>query len=126
VLFAEDFERQLHFYAQKVQLPIRMQDKGYAEFAIEGAKFALLARTRLPELVGARHAGRPGAGTHDGAVTVLVEDVDRTYQAMLGRGVAFLTPPQERPWGQRSAFFEDPEGHLIELATNLPRPPRGA
>jgi lactoylglutathione lyase len=124
VLFADDFERLLAFYAEKVGLPVRLQDEGYAEFAVEGAKFALLARTRLPELVGEGHTDRPKPGTHEGAMTVLVEDVDRTYAGMTKRGVTFLGPPQDRPWGQRSAYFEDPEGHLIEIVTNLPRPAR--
>jgi lactoylglutathione lyase len=126
VLFASDFERLLKFYSEKVQLPVRLLAEGYAEFVVEGAKLALLARERLPELVGRGHLERPGAGCHEGAVTVLVEDVDRTHRGMAERGVTFLTEPQDRPWGQRSAYFEDPEGHLIEIATNLPRPARTA
>lgn len=126
VLFVDDFDGLLQFYSEKVQLPVRLLAEGYVEFAVEGAKFALLARERLPELVGQGHLERPKAGCHEGAVTVLVEDVDRTCRAMVERGVRFLTEPQNRPWGQRSAYFQDPEGHLIELATNLPRPARTA
>ncbi len=126
VLFADDFDRLLQFYAEKVQLPVRLLAEGYVEFAVEGVKFALLARERLPELVGQGHAQRPAAGCHDGSLTVLVEDVDRTYRGMVERGVPFLTEPQDRPWAQRSAYFQDPEGHLVEIATNLPRPARVA
>jgi lactoylglutathione lyase len=124
VLFATDFERLLKFYSDKVQLPVRLLAEGYVEFVVEGAKLALLARERLPELVGRGHLERPAARCHEGSMTVLVEDVDRTYRGMVERGVTFLTEPQDRPWGQRSAYFEDPEGHLIEIATNLPRPAR--
>jgi lactoylglutathione lyase len=126
VLFVDDFERVLQFYAEKVQLPVRLRAEGYVEFAVEGAKFALLSRARVPELVGQGHGERPKSGPHEGAVTVLVEDVSRIYRDMAARGVKFLAPPQDRPWGQRSAYFEDPEGHLIEIATNLPRPARVA
>ncbi len=124
VLFADDFDGLLKFYTEKVQLPVRLHADGYVEFAVEGAKLALLSRRRLPELVGHGRQARPGAGCHGGAVTVLVEDVDRVHREMTARGVPFLGQPQDRPWGQRSAFLEDPEGHLIELATNLPRAPR--
>jgi lactoylglutathione lyase len=124
VLFADDFDSLLRFYSDKVGLPVRLVAEGYVEFAVEGAKFALLSRGRLPEMVGQTHAERPKTGCHEGSVTVLVEDVDRHYGAMVQRGVRFLAEPQDRPWGQRSAYFEDPEGHLIELATNLPRPAR--
>jgi catechol 2,3-dioxygenase-like lactoylglutathione lyase family enzyme len=124
VLFVDDFDRALSFYAEKVGFPVRLRAEGYAEFAVEGAKFALLSRSRVPKLTGDDHAGRPAAGSHEGAVTVLVEDVDRTYTELSGRGVSFLGTPQDRPWGQRTVYFQDPEGHLIEVATNLHRPER--
>lgn len=126
VLFVEDFDGLLAFYREKVGLPVRFQDKGYAELAVEGAKLALLARSRVAELVGQTHAARPVSGAHEGAVTLLVEDVDRTCRDLTARGVTFLGAPQNRAWGQRSVYFQDPEGHLIEFATNLPRPTRSA
>ncbi len=124
VLFVDDLDRALAFYADKVGLPVRLRAEGYVEFAVEGAKFALLARSRVAELTGDVQAGRPAPGTHEGAVTVLVDDMDRTYREMSARGVSFLDTPKDRPWGQRTVHFHDPEGHLIELATNLPRPER--
>lgn len=124
VLFVEDFDRTLAFYVDKVGLPVRFRADGYVEFAVEGSRFALLARWRVPELVGEAHTDRPGPGAHEGTVTVLVEDVDRVYGDLTRRGVPFLGAPQNRSWGQRTAYFEDPEGHLIEIATNLPRPGR--
>ena len=124
VLFVEDFDRSVAFYAERVGLPVRLRAEGYAEFAVEGAKFALLGRSRVAELTGDAHAARPAPGAHEGAVTVLVEDVDRVHRELSGRGVPFLGAPQDRPWGQRSVFFHDPEGHLIEIATNLPRQER--
>lgn len=126
VLFIEDFDGALAFYRDRVGLPVRFHDKGYAELAVAGSKFALLARSRLPELVGAAHTGRPATGVHEAGVTFLVEDVDRIHRDLSGRGVPFLGAPQDRPWGQRTAYFQDPEGHLIEIATNLPRPGRTA
>ncbi len=124
VLFTEDFERSVAFYTEKVGLPMRLRAEGYAEFAVEGAKFALLSRSRLPEMVGHAHVGLPAPGSHEASVTILVEEVDRMHRDLSARGVKFLAPPQDRPWGQRTAYFEDPDGHLIELATNLPRPER--
>jgi catechol 2,3-dioxygenase-like lactoylglutathione lyase family enzyme len=126
VLFVDDLDRALAFYVDKVGLPVRFKDKGYAELAVAGCKFSLLARARLPELIGAAHTGRPPAGAHEAGVTLLVEDVDRVHRELSGRGVTFLASPQDRAWGQRTAYFQDPEGHLIEIATNLPRPPRVA
>jgi lactoylglutathione lyase len=124
VLFVDDFEGTMEFYAKKVGLPVRLRADGYAEFAVEGAKFALLSRSRVAELVGEKQTGKAAPGPDKVAVTILVEDVDRVVKELSGRGVSFLDTPKDRPWGQRSVYFRDPEGHLIEIATNLPRPER--
>lgn len=126
ILFVEDLERTLAFYVDKVGLPLRFRAEGYVELAVEGSKFALLARSRVPELAGSAHAARPASGAHEGSVTLLVQDVNRTYHELTARGVSFLAAPKDRPWGQRTAYFVDPDGHLIEIATNLPRVGRTA
>lgn len=124
VLFADDLDQLMEFYSKKIGLPVRLRAEGYAEFAVEGAKFALLARTRVAEMLGRDQAARPAPDASQSAVTVLVDDVDRTFRDLSGRGVTFLGTPSDRPWGQRSVYFRDPEGHLVEIATNLPRPER--
>jgi lactoylglutathione lyase len=124
ILFAEDFDGLIEFYSKKVGLPLRLRADGYAEFAVEGAKFAVLSRARAAELIGDAQGARPASGSDACSVTVLVEDVDRVYRELSGRGVPFIGTPTDRPWGQRSVYFRDPEGHVIEIATNLPRPER--
>ena len=124
VLFVDDLDLLIEFYAKKVGFPVRLRAEGYAEFAVEGAKFALLARSRMTEILGKEHTASPAPNAHQSAITMLVDDVDRTFRELSSRGVPFLGSPADRPWGQRSVFFRDPEGHLIEIATNLPRPER--
>jgi lactoylglutathione lyase len=124
VLFAHDFDGTLAFYSGKLGMPVRFQDKGYAELAVEGSKLALMDSSRITEQVGPGHAVRPASGAHEGHITLMLEDEDHLYQELKAKGVAFLSAPQERPWGQRTVYLTDPEGHLIELATNLSRPAR--
>jgi lactoylglutathione lyase len=44
-----------------------------------------------------------------------VEDVDAAYQMLIAKGVRFLRPPTDQPWGLRTAYFADPEGNLWEI-----------
>jgi lactoylglutathione lyase len=36
-----------------------------------------------------------------------------------GRGVELINGPLDRPWGQRTACFADPDGHLWEVAQSI-------
>ena len=99
VLFVDDLDPLIEFYAKKVGFPIRLRAEGYAEFAVEGAKFALLARSRMTEILGKEHTASPSPNAHQSAVTMLVDDVDRTFRELSGRGVPFLGSPADRPHG---------------------------
>ena len=38
------------------------------------------------------------------------------------RGVVLLNGPMNREWGMRTASFTDPDGHIWEIAQQLPQP----
>jgi catechol 2,3-dioxygenase-like lactoylglutathione lyase family enzyme len=46
-----------------------------------------------------------------GAITLFVDDQ---------RGVDLLNGPMNREWGVRTAAFTDPDGHIWEIAQELP------
>ena len=119
ILFVEDLERSLEFYVRKVGLEVRHRAEGYAELAVDGPKRALLERWRVAEIVGSGEAQRPAPGAHEGEVAFVVDDVDAVYGELRARGVAFVCPPTDRPWSQRTAYFKDPDGHLLEIAQEL-------
>ena len=43
-------------------------------------------------------------------------DVDAAFGELVALGAEAAVPPTDRPWGQRTAYVRDPDGHLIELA----------
>ncbi len=47
----------------------------------------------------------------------LVADVDRVFATLIARGVAFMGPPQEMPWGHRVVVTTDPEGRTVMLGS---------
>ena len=48
-----------------------------------------------------------------------VANVDNAYAELVVSGAKAVTPPQDRPWGQRTAYVRDPDGNLIELVQSL-------
>jgi predicted enzyme related to lactoylglutathione lyase len=45
------------------------------------------------------------------------DDVEKTYQSMVERGVEFVQPPKKESWGT-SAIFKDPEGNSFVMGSN--------
>ena len=121
ILYVDDLERSVAFYRDVLRLPVKFAEHGYAEFSTRGAKLGLYERDRLADLIGPEGAGaRP-----QGEVLFLVPDVGE-WAGRLGPGVRILSGPTDRPWGQRTLHLCDPDGHVVELAQEIPRTrPRG-
>lgn len=47
----------------------------------------------------------------------LVKNVDEVYAKLIAKGVAFMGPPQEMPWGDRVITTTDPEGRTVMIAS---------
>jgi lactoylglutathione lyase len=107
-------ERSVGFYRDVIGLPFRFASESYAEFETEGAKFALYARSHLPELIG-RTAPPGEAPWPQGEVAFMVDDVDAEHERLRAAGVSILAQPSDRPWGERTLHVTDPDGNVVEL-----------
>jgi uncharacterized glyoxalase superfamily protein PhnB len=87
---------------------------------MEKQDFLLLEFAAAAEMVGEAALGQHQGAGHEVLLCVDVEDVDAVYKTLMDKGVAFLKPPKDQPWGIRSAYFADPEGHLWELRRQIP------
>jgi catechol 2,3-dioxygenase-like lactoylglutathione lyase family enzyme len=47
--------------------------------------------------------------------TIRVEDCQKSYDVLKGRGAEFMTPPYTRG-AETRCFFRDPDGHLSEIS----------
>lgn len=124
ILFVRNLAASIHFYRDMLGVPFRFQNAGYAEFATRGVKLGLFERGRLPELLG------PGAGPSapeprrtdpTGEILFIVNDVDSEADRLRAAGVDVLSGPIDRPWGHRTLHIADPDGHVAELAQEIPR-----
>jgi catechol 2,3-dioxygenase-like lactoylglutathione lyase family enzyme len=43
------------------------------------------------------------------------EDIAGAHETLQSRGVTFLQPPQDKPWGVIDALFADPDGNVFNL-----------
>lgn len=114
-LFVADKRRAKEFYGRAFELEPVFEDDNSVVFKFENTLINLLVETEVPELIA---PATLGTGTR-AQFTIWVDDVDAVHAALSGRGVEALNGPQDRPWGQRTVAFSDPDGHVWEIAQEL-------
>jgi catechol 2,3-dioxygenase-like lactoylglutathione lyase family enzyme len=57
-------------------------------------------------------AGNPPGIDH---ISFLVDDVDRSFTELKGRGIPFTAVPADQSWGARTAVLQDPDGNNLFL-----------
>jgi lactoylglutathione lyase len=117
-LFVEDLAAAVAFYREAFGLPVHYADDDSTVFDLGNTLVNLLKAEAAGDLVGPAGVGRPQVGAR-AQYTIQVEDADATCAELTRRGVTLLTGPVDRPWGQRTAAFADPSGHVWEIAQTL-------
>jgi len=114
-LFTEDLNKTKQFYQKVFGLDMVFEDGNSAVFKIGETLINILKTTAAEELVRPATVGSPVAGARL-VFTVHVDDVDAMCAELTARGVELLNGPMDRPWGIRTASFQDPGGHIWEIA----------
>jgi catechol 2,3-dioxygenase-like lactoylglutathione lyase family enzyme len=120
ILFVEDLQRSKAFYHDVLGLEVEFEDDESVGFKIKGQAFIVLqvdrARVQLQ--------GEPTATPSTGAtafLTTFTDDVDALHADLAERGIHFFQTPTDQPWGVRTAYFKDPDGHVWEIAQPIER-----
>ncbi|HOE03589.1 MAG TPA: VOC family protein [Bacteroidales bacterium] len=121
-IFVNDLRTMVDFYHRVIGIDIEWDGKGpYAEFKHEGVRFAMYERRMLPDLLGLTPSFPQGInGSFELAVNVgATENVDAFYKKATAMGSKVIYGPRNEAWKMRSAMIADPEGNLIEIASDF-------
>lgn len=117
-LFVEDLPAAKAFYGTALGLKQVFEDEHSAVFDLGNTLVNLLVATEAPGLVAPAPVAGPEAGVRC-QLTIWVKDADAVCADLQARGVELLSGPIDRPWGQRTAAFRDPAGHVWEVAQTI-------
>lgn len=107
-----DQDRALRFYTEKLGFRI-LTDQEFSdsqrwiELSIPGAETGVVLFTPKG------HEDRIGTFVN---TSWAVDNVEKAYDELAGRGVEFAEPPQKQPWGT-FAIMKDSEGNQIVLSS---------
>ena len=119
VLVVADLDRALDFWTGTLGLALGHRSGPFAQLDTGRTRIALYERTAMASTLGRDHLDPPDARAPGFEVGFKVDDVDAAYAELTARDVPGVVEPTDRPWGQRTAYLADPDGHLVELAQDL-------
>jgi catechol 2,3-dioxygenase-like lactoylglutathione lyase family enzyme len=129
-LWVTDQNEALRFYTEKLGFEIRadvtkgdfrwltvgLQGQPELEFQLAALKPShALTQAEADQLTKLVEAGKLGIGPWK------TDDCQKTYETLSARGVAFLQPPTDRPYGIIEAVFKDNSGNIMVLSQDKPR-----
>lgn len=114
-LFTEDLVTTTQFYRDVFNLPTVFEGDTSAVFQFGSTLINLLTASQVDELIAPAHMAPSNAGNR-AVYTLHVDDVDAISAELQRPGVRLLNGPMDRPWGIRTASFQDPAGNLWEIA----------
>ena len=120
-ILTDNMSRMLKFYQNTLGFKVQSKLEEYVEFESDEVRFALCSRKIMEKATGNREYKEKPAG-HSFELAFPLEtpqDVDDKYKELVDGGAKPIKPPADMPWGQRTAFFADPDGNIHELFSNM-------
>jgi len=120
-IVTNNFEKQKTFYRDVLKMKIVTEMEFYVEFENSGTRFAISTSDVMLEATGHSSYQDKQSG-HAFELAFLVDspqEVDSKYKEIVEKGAKSIKAPADMPWGQRTAFFADPDGNIHEIFANL-------
>jgi catechol 2,3-dioxygenase-like lactoylglutathione lyase family enzyme len=121
ILFVEDLHRSRAFYHGVLGLDVQFEDADSVGFSIGGMAFIVLQVDRARVQLQGEPTATPRAAA-TAFLTTFTEGVDALHADLVRRGIGFFQEPADQPWGMRTAYFKDPDGHVWEIAQPVKQP----
>jgi len=118
-VLTSNLDRLAAFYREVLQAEPEWTE-GYAEFPTGDCKLGLWSVDAYAELAGRAPSPSPGGGMV--MLEFEIDDVDAEFtrlQQLTVFEIEFIIPPTTMAWGNRSIYFRDPEGNLVNLFSHV-------
>ncbi len=116
VLIVSDLKKSIDFYQNKLEIKLTQTDKGYAEFATKGTILELIEEGATQDLVATGKIKASNLPRPFYLAWEAVENLDTLYRELKIKGVEFIAKPKTMSWGQRVAYFTDPDRNIWEIS----------
>jgi catechol 2,3-dioxygenase-like lactoylglutathione lyase family enzyme len=103
-----------------LQFPTDIEDKNYLKADLDGNKISFYTKKVLNEFFQGKTNIKISGFPFSIAIRLQnPEEINRSYKELKRLGYQAFKSPEDTSWGQRTAFFLDPDGNLIEINAQL-------
>lgn len=120
-ILTNNFETMLAFYRDVMGFKVKLHLPKHVEFENPGVRFAISNLPVMTEVTGHPSFAEEKKGQcFELAFAVdTPAEVDTTYEDLVAKGATPIKAAADMPWGQRTAFFADPDGNIHEVFADL-------
>ena len=105
ILYCEHWKETIHFYRDILELPINHESDWFVEFKLTSDSYLSIAQAKRATILSAKGNGI--------TLSFRVKGIDLVHDAFSDLGLELSNICNV--WGARAFFLYDPEGHRIEL-----------
>jgi len=111
-LLVDDFEKSLNFYRDILGLSVKSQEGKFANFQLGETELAIFQKDEAVTMFPEEHMGKGGGAV----IGFQVENLEEAVGQIKTKGVEIFEGPKTTPWGQKVAYFKDPDGNIWEIS----------
>ncbi len=121
ILYVADQQSSTTFYSNLLRKNPDLNVPGMTEFILsETCKLGLMPNDGIAKIITpkTKHPST-GTGIPRCELYFTVDDPDQIYTYASAQKILVVSPPEDRDWGHRVVYLQDPDGHIIAFAKQI-------
>lgn len=111
-ILVNDFEKSLAFYKNILELEVNSVNDKFADFKLNGTSLAIFQKDEATQMLPSKYMKNGGGSI----IAFQVKNMDKSCTDFKLKGVEIIEGPKATPWGQKVAYFLDPDLNIIEIS----------
>jgi uncharacterized glyoxalase superfamily protein PhnB len=114
ILITNHYSTSRAFYKDTLgfQIVRETSKEEFCQFKLKNCFLAIYGYQFMADLIGSSRISSPSSAIYSFDES---GNIDTLYQQLRDKGVQFIQEPKTQAWGQRTAYFSDPDGHIWEI-----------
>jgi predicted enzyme related to lactoylglutathione lyase len=119
ILAVRDFPKMVKFYRDAFGWDQTVDSDVYVEFCLPGgSRVGLYERVAFGINTDEVPVNIPKGALSPTELYLLVDDPEQAMESLRAAGARLLSPFRARSWGDAAAYYADPEGNVIAVASS--------